>query len=116
MENDVFADGIGEISVVGGVVRMDLVALSATERDAANQPKMTFRQRIIMPVEAFLRAFEAQGDVMRRLADAGVVTISDEEKQPTSEMQTSTAAKPVAAQVAPAPTLSVSPRSPNFAT
>jgi hypothetical protein len=50
MRDDVFADGIGEITVTGTTVRIDLVSLSATERDADNKPKSVFRQRIVMPV------------------------------------------------------------------
>ena len=47
--HELFADGIGEISLVGGMVRMDLVALTGSQRDQDNQPKLEFRQRVVKP-------------------------------------------------------------------
>ena len=65
MHNEVYSDGIGEITVSGSVVRIDLVSLSPTDRDAAGQPMPVFRQRIIMPVDVFANAQE----LMRRVMD-----------------------------------------------
>ena len=62
MNEDVYADAIGEITVTGPIVRIDLVSLSATERDAGGNPKPVFRQRIIMPADGFASAF----DLMRQ--------------------------------------------------
>ena len=56
MDDQVFVDGIGTISVIGGTVRVDLVAYSPTEKDASGQPAPVFRQRLIMGTEAFLHA------------------------------------------------------------
>ena len=39
MNQELYADGIGEITVTGSIVRIDLVSLSATERDEKNNPK-----------------------------------------------------------------------------
>jgi hypothetical protein len=58
MSNELYADGIGEITVTGTIVRIDLMSLSATERDASNNPMPVFRQRIIMPVDAFANAVD----------------------------------------------------------
>lgn len=73
MREDVFADGIGEIVVTGTTVRIDLVSLSPTERDADNKPKNVFRQRIIMPVESFMNAFDLMDRVAKQLVQAGTV-------------------------------------------
>jgi hypothetical protein len=73
MRDDVFADGIGEITVTGTTVRIDLVSLSATERDADNKPKSVFRQRIVMPVESFMGAFDLMERVAKQLIEAGTV-------------------------------------------
>ena len=61
MPNELYADGISEITVTGSIVRIDFMSLSATERDDANNPVPTLRQRIIMPVEAFANAVDAAG-------------------------------------------------------
>jgi hypothetical protein len=73
MTQEVFADGIGEITVTGPTVRLDLVSLSPSERDADNNPKPVFRQRIVMPIEAFMNAFDLMERVAKELVDSGAV-------------------------------------------
>ena len=58
MEHQIFSDGIGRISVIGGVVRLDLMTYSATETDAQGQPRAVLSQRVVMGAEGFLRASE----------------------------------------------------------
>ena len=58
MHNEIYEDGIGEITVSGTTVRVDLVSLSPTERDQSNAPKPVFRQRIVMSVEGFANSVE----------------------------------------------------------
>ena len=73
MEDERFADSIGEIGLTGPVVRMDLVSLSVTEKDDKKQPKPVFRQRIIMPLEGFVRSFALMAQVMQQLEKQGVI-------------------------------------------
>jgi len=73
MSNELYADGIGEITVTGTIVRIDLMSLSATERDASNNPKPVFRQRIIMPVDAFANAVDLMQKALGGLVEAGAV-------------------------------------------
>jgi len=73
MQQDIYADGIGEITITGMVVRIDFVSLSATERDANNNPKSVFRQRVVMPVDAFANAAELMQKVLAGLVEAGAV-------------------------------------------
>jgi hypothetical protein len=86
MSNELYADGIGEITVTGTIVRIDLMSLSATERDANNNPKPVFRQRVIMPVDAFANAVDlmqkalgglVEAGAVRRIGDAGVLPAVD---------------------------------------
>jgi hypothetical protein len=58
MEDQIFSDGIGAISIIGGTVRIDFVAISPTEKDAKGQPKVAFLQRIVMGTEGFIQAAE----------------------------------------------------------
>jgi hypothetical protein len=74
---EIFADGIGEIVLSGGMVRLDLVALSGSQREASDKPKLEFRQRIVMPPDGFLRSFSAMEDLVRQLVDAGLVKPRD---------------------------------------
>lgn len=73
MHQELYADGIGEVTVSGTIVRIDLVSLSPNERDQNNSPKPVFRQRVIMPVEAFANSVELMQKVLQGLIDAGAV-------------------------------------------
>ena len=86
MHPEIFSDGIGEITVSGSIVRVDLVSLSPTERDANNQPKPVLRQRLIFSVESFANSVDVMQKALQGLIDAGVVRRSPSgapaEKQP----------------------------------
>jgi len=84
MTDELFADGIGNITVTGSVVRMDLVSASATERDAEGKPRLVFRQRVIMPVDAFGRSFGAMQQVMQQLIKAGVFKVQQTDAPATA--------------------------------
>jgi len=94
MSNEIFADSIGEISVTGSVVRIDLVSMSPTERDEKKNPKPVFRQRIVMPVEGFVQSFTLMAQVMQQLEKSGLI-----KKMPL---------------IADKPVAEIKPSSPNF--
>lgn len=75
-----FADGIGEITLSGGMVRMDFVTLQGSQKDSENKPKLEFSQRVIMPPDGFLRSFSAMESLVKQLIDAGLVKPRDGEK------------------------------------
>ena len=73
MREELFADGIGEITITGTVARIDLVSLSPSEKDDKNAPKQVLRQRIIMPVNSFANAVELMQKALNGLVEAGAV-------------------------------------------
>jgi hypothetical protein len=73
MHNEIYADGVGEITVGGSVVRVDLVSLSPTECDANNAPKKVFCQRLIFSLEGFANSVEVMQMALQGLVDAGAV-------------------------------------------
>jgi hypothetical protein len=73
MHNELYTDGIDEITISGSVVRVDLVSLSPTERDANNNPKKVFRQRLIFSAEAFANSVDIMNKALQGLAEAGVI-------------------------------------------
>ena len=73
MHAEVYTDGIEEITVTGTIVRVDLVSLSPTERDAADRPKKVFRQRLIFSVEGFANSVDVMQNALRGLVEAGVI-------------------------------------------
>ena len=76
---DIFADGIGEITLSGGMVRMDLVSLVGSQKDSENKPKLEFSQRIVMPPDGFLRSFSAMENLVNQLIESGLVKPCDGE-------------------------------------
>ena len=75
-QKELFADGIGEITLVGGMVRMSLVSLVGSRREG-DQPRFETRERIIMPPDGFLRSFSAMEDLVKQLINAGLVKPKD---------------------------------------
>jgi hypothetical protein len=73
MHAELYTDGVEEITVSGSIVRVDLVSLSPTERDANNAPKRVFRQRLIFSVESFANSVDVMQNALQGLIDAGVV-------------------------------------------
>jgi len=74
MHHELYADGVGEITVSGTIVRVDLVSLSPTERDANNMPKSVFRQRLVFSIEGFANSVEVMQKALQGLVEAGAVT------------------------------------------
>lgn len=100
--NELYVDGFGNIVVTGTIVRIDLIGLSAAGTPEDKQPRFEHRQRLILPLDGFLRAFGMQEDVIKKLMDAGVVAKREPQAKP--EIADANAAPP-----APTP-----PSSPNF--
>lgn len=73
MHEEIFADGVGEITVTGTVVRIDFVSLSPTQKDANNNPRPVFRQRVIMPVDAFANTAELMKKALAGLVESGAI-------------------------------------------
>ena len=67
MEHQIFCDGIGRISVIGGVVRLDLFTYSPSETDANGQPRPVLSHRIVMGMEGFVRSSEKVLDAMQQI-------------------------------------------------
>jgi hypothetical protein len=96
MRDELYADGIGEITVTGSIVRIDMVSLSATARDEKNAPKTELRQRIIMPLDGFANAVDLMQKALNGLVEAGAVRrLGDVSKLPAADART---AQPVQAQ------------------
>ena len=80
MENkkEIFADGIGQIHFAGGMVRFDFVTLQPGEDGAAPTPVVN--ERIIMPPQCFLGAFNSMQQLIDKLVEAGVLTKNENAK------------------------------------
>ena len=109
MGSELYADGISEITVTNAIVRIDLMSLSATEKDEKGNPKAVFRQRIIMPVDAFANAVELMQKALGGLVEAGTIRrVADIQALPRGD------AAPERADQGPSAASSKSNVSPNF--
>ena len=54
-------------------MRVDLESLSPTECDANNNPKSTFRQRLIFSLDGFVKSVEVMQKAFQGLVDGGVI-------------------------------------------
>lgn len=85
MREELYADGIGEITVTGTIVRIDLVSLSQSERDATDTPKSVFRQRVIMSTENFANSVDLMQKALQGLIDGGAIKRTPAAENPSSE-------------------------------
>ncbi len=70
MEHQIYCDGIGRISVIEGMVRLDLYSYSPTETDAGGQPRPVLSHRIVMGMDGFLRSSEKVVEAVKLISQA----------------------------------------------
>lgn len=77
-KKEIYADGIGQIHFAGGMVRFDFVTLQPEGEGKA--PSMLVKERIIMPPQGFLGAFNSMQQLIDKLLEAGVLQKNDAAK------------------------------------
>ena len=87
MDQQIFTDGIGRITVIGGIVRLDLVTYSPNETDAQGKPRQIFAQRVVMGAEAFLRSAEKVREIVQQLSHPGAHAQPQPQTQPQIQPQ-----------------------------
>lgn len=70
---EIYADTMGEITLAGGMVRIELVSLAAGQTKEGESPKFEPRARVVMSPDGFLRSFSAMENLVKQLVDAGLV-------------------------------------------
>ena len=78
-KTEIFADGVGQIHFAGGMVRYDFVTLQPGENGAAPTPIVN--ERIIMPPQGFLSAFNSMQQLIDKLLEAGVLQKTEPKKK-----------------------------------
>lgn len=66
--DQVFFDGLGNVTVIGNTVRLDFVTFSPTEKDASGRPQAVFGQRVVMSIESFVRTTEKLQETAQALS------------------------------------------------
>ena len=70
-KKEIFVDGIGRIHFAGGMVRFDFVTLQPEVEGKAPVPVVN--ERVIMPTQGFLGAFNSMRQLIDKLLEAGVL-------------------------------------------
>lgn len=73
MSDEVFADGISEVNIAGGIVRINFVSLSATLKDEKGNPARELRQRVVITPQGVLELYGAMQQVIEKLISTGVI-------------------------------------------
>jgi hypothetical protein len=70
MINEVFADGVSEVNIAGGIVRINFVSLS---KDDKGTPVRELRQRVVLTPQGVLELNAAMQQVIEKLISTGVL-------------------------------------------
>jgi len=107
ISNHTFVDGVGDIRLSDGIVRMDMLALSPSERTKEGAPVPEFVDQLVMSPHAFVRILGVMNKTLEQMKANGIVTSKGEAVEAASK---ETSIKPTV--VAEKPKAAVS--SPNF--
>ena len=76
----IFADGIANINVQNGAVRIDHFSLKPGDTDGTNRQ---ISHRTVMSTEGFLQAFASMEKVVNQLIERGVISRRTQENEDT---------------------------------
>lgn len=79
---EIYVEGMGEMSFNMGMVRVNLVGLSHTEKDENGNPIPENRQQIILSLRGFLASLAAMQNMADKLTEAGVLKKKEPVEQP----------------------------------
>ena len=79
MNGHTFIDGVGEIRMRDGVMRIDLLALSAVRRDDDGNPVPEFVEQLVMSPDAFLRMFRSLAGTVNEMQKQGILKVAEGE-------------------------------------
>ncbi len=108
-----YCDGVEEISITSGIVRVDLYHYTAGEKDKDGRPPRELSHRVLLSPEAFVQTFTAFEQVVKQLQEKGLLQRRDGAQGAAGAAAGAGAAKS-AAKPAPAPAPAKSGKSPNF--
>jgi hypothetical protein len=84
MPETIYADQITNISLHGGVVRLEMAVVDALPTTQNETLKMRISHHVVLPLDAFVKAFEIQQAVMNKLVQDGILKKRDEAKPTAS--------------------------------
>ncbi len=80
MNREIFADAISAVHVTGNLVRIDLMTLQPHLQSGNGEPVVEVNQRLIMPLDGFVKSLAVQEDLLKKLIEAGVLQLNQQGK------------------------------------
>jgi len=77
MIEDKFFDGVGNIAVQGAVARVELTRVVNLNAEAGKAPAQEVDMRLVLPLDALLRMYQALGQIVGQMEEKGVVKKRD---------------------------------------
>ncbi len=73
MNTDIYTDGVTNIGLKKGMVRIEFGTLSISEKDASGNPTVFNRHQLILTPQIFLETFGNMERMLQKLIDNGIV-------------------------------------------
>lgn len=73
MKQYLFADGVENVSLAGGMVRLDLFHYAGRPAEGQRELPREVTQQLVLPPAAFMRAFESMERFVAELEKSGLV-------------------------------------------
>lgn len=74
IQNILYADRILNLAITGPLVRLELGVVQMPESNNGQAPKIVPAQTLVMPLDGFVNSFGMMEQMMKKLAENGVVT------------------------------------------
>ena len=83
MKQYLYADGVENVSLAGGMVRLDLFHYDGAPAEGQRELPHAVTQQLVLPAAAFMRAFESMQRFVEELEKSGVVHRAVQHPNPT---------------------------------
>ena len=90
MKQYIYADGVENVSLAGGMVRLDLFHYAGSPQEGSHELPRETDQQLVLPPAAFMRAFESMQRFVAELEKSGMV----KRQQPHSDASGNHASSP----------------------
>jgi hypothetical protein len=73
MAETIYADQVTNISIHGGIVRFELAVVDELPKTQNDPVRMRVSHHLVLPLDAFVKAFEIEQTIMNKLVQDGVL-------------------------------------------
>ncbi len=81
MNNDIYTDGVINIALKKGMIRIEFGTMSISEKDDDGNPEVFSRSQLVLTPQVFLETFGNMERMMNQLVEAGVIRERDGEQR-----------------------------------